>query len=266
MKTSLAPGSRVVTDYLEKAGTLDALAKLGFHVVGYGCTTCIGNSGPLPEAVAAAINAGNLVAAAVLSGNRNFEGRVNPLTRANYLASPPLVVAYAIAGTVDIDFDKDPIGHDQEGKPVFLKEIWPSHAEVTEAIESCVRPEMFEKQYGSVFTANETWNAIPITPGEIYKWNESSTYIQRPPFLEGITKEVGTIQPIKNARVLAYLGDSVTTDHISPAGSIAKDSPAVSSCSTTVWLLATITVTELDVETTESWSEAPLPTFAFAIS
>ncbi len=226
VKTSLAPGSRVVTDYLEKAGTLDALAKLGFHVVGYGCTTCIGNSGPLPEAVAAAINAGNLVAAAVLSGNRNFEGRVNPLTRANYLASPPLVVAYAIAGTVDIDFDKDPIGHDQEGKPVFLKEIWPSHAEVTEAIESCVRPEMFEKQYGSVFTANETWNAIPITPGEIYKWNESSTYIQRPPFLEGITKEVGTIQPIKNARVLAYLGDSVTTDHISPAGSIAKDSPA----------------------------------------
>ena len=224
--TSLAPGSRVVTDYLEKAGTLDALAKLGFHVVGYGCTTCIGNSGPLPEAVAAAINAGNLVAAAVLSGNRNFEGRVNPLTRANYLASPPLVVAYAIAGTVDIDFDKEPIGHDPEGKPVFLKEIWPTHAEVTAAIDSCVQPAMFEKQYGSVFTANETWNAIPITPGEIYNWNESSTYIQRPPFLEGITKDVGTIQPIKNARVLAYLGDSVTTDHISPAGSIAKDSPA----------------------------------------
>lgn len=226
VKTSLAPGSRVVTDYLERAGTLEPLAALGFYVVGYGCTTCIGNSGPLPEPVAAAITSGNLVAAAVLSGNRNFEGRVNPHTRANYLASPPLVVAYALAGTMDIDFEKDPIGIGDDGKPVYLREIWPTHDEVLKAIDGCVLPEMFEQQYSAAFTSNDAWNAIPVTPGELYKWDEKSTYIQRPPFLEGITAEVGTIQPIKGAKVLAYLGDSVTTDHISPAGSIAKDSPA----------------------------------------
>jgi aconitate hydratase len=226
VKTSLAPGSRVVTDYLDKAGLTEPLAKLGFHTVGYGCTTCIGNSGPLPEPVAAAITTGNLVAAAVLSGNRNFEGRVNPLTRANYLASPALCVAYAIAGTVDIDFEKEPIGHDEQGKPVFFKEIWPTQAEVQATVEAVVQPELFKKQYESAFTSNEAWNAIPITPGELYQWNASSTYIQRPPFLEGITPEVGSIQPIKNASVLAVLGDSVTTDHISPAGSITKDGPA----------------------------------------
>jgi aconitate hydratase len=226
VKTSLAPGSRVVTDYLKKAGLLDSLAELGFHVVGYGCTTCIGNSGPLPEAVAAAITTGNLVAAAVLSGNRNFEGRVNPLTRANYLASPALCVAYAIAGTVDIDLEKEPIGHDSQGQPVYFREIWPSQAEVQATVEAAVQPELFVAQYQGVFTANEAWNQIPITPGELYRWDPASTYIQRPPFLEGITPEVGSIQPIRGARVLAMLGDSVTTDHISPAGSITKDGPA----------------------------------------
>ena len=226
VKTSLAPGSRVVTDYLTHAGVLKALEQLGFNVVGYGCTTCIGNSGPLPEPVANAVTDGNLVAAAVLSGNRNFEGRVNPHTRANYLASPPLVVAYALAGTVDIDFDKDPLGQDSHGKPVYFHEIWPTAEEVHAAVEASVLPEMFLKQYSGVFTSNETWNAIPITPGEQYAWNSKSTYIQRPPFLEGITKDVGTIQPIVGARVLAVLGDSVTTDHISPAGSIAKSGPA----------------------------------------
>jgi len=226
VKTSLAPGSRVVTDYLSKAGVLAPLAELGFHVVGYGCTTCIGNSGPLPEAVSTAITAGNLVAAAVLSGNRNFEGRVNPYTRANYLASPALCVAYAIAGTMDIDFESEPIGMDQEGKPVFFRELWPTQEEVQATINAAVLPEMFVKQYSSAFTDNEAWNSIPITPGELYQWNDSSTYIQRPPFLEGITLEVGSIAPITGARVLAVLGDSVTTDHISPAGAITKDGPA----------------------------------------
>ncbi len=226
VKTSLAPGSRVVTDYLDKAGVLSPLQKLGFHVVGYGCTTCIGNSGPLPEPVSNAINEGNLVAAAVLSGNRNFEGRVNPHTRANYLASPALVVAYAIAGTVDIDFETEPIGHDENGKPVFFREIWPTQEEIEKTIQESVQPEMFVNLYSSAFTSNETWNAIPITPGELYKWDEKSTYIQLPPFLEGITTKEGTITPIQGASVLAVLGDSVTTDHISPAGSIAKDGPA----------------------------------------
>ena len=226
VKTSLAPGSRVVTDYLNKAGVLSPLQKLGFHVVGYGCTTCIGNSGPLPEPVSNAINEGNLVAAAVLSGNRNFEGRVNPHTRANYLASPALVVAYAIAGTVDIDFETEPIGHDENGKPVFFREIWPTQEEIEKTIQESVQPEMFVNLYSSAFTSNETWNAIPITPGELYKWDEKSTYIQLPPFLEGITTKEGTITPIRGASVLAVLGDSVTTDHISPAGSIAKDGPA----------------------------------------
>jgi aconitate hydratase len=226
VKTSLAPGSRVVTDYLTKAGVLEPLAKLGFHVVGYGCTTCIGNSGPLPEDVSSAITAGNLVAAAVLSGNRNFEGRVNPHTRANYLASPALCVAYAIAGTMDIDFDKEPIGMDPDGKPVFFNEIWPTQEEVQATINAAVLPEMFITQYKTAFTDNEAWNSIPITPGELYQWDDASTYIQRPPFLEGITLDVGSIKPITGARVLAVLGDSVTTDHISPAGAITKDGPA----------------------------------------
>jgi aconitate hydratase len=226
VKTSLAPGSRVVTDYFDRAGVSEALDTLGFQTVGYGCTTCIGNSGPLPENVGQAITSSDLVAAAVLSGNRNFEGRVNPLTRANYLASPPLVVAYALAGSVDFDFDSQPLGTDQHGQPVYLREIWPTAQEIKQAEERCVVPELFEKQYSSAFTSNEKWNAIGITEGDLYQWQEDSTYIQRPPFLEGIQPQSQPPQPITAARCLAVLGDSVTTDHISPAGSIGKSSPA----------------------------------------
>lgn len=226
VKTSLAPGSRVVTDYLTNAGLLPALKSLGFHVVGYGCTTCIGNSGPLPDNVAAAVREADLVAAAVLSGNRNFEGRVNPLVQANYLASPPLVVAYALAGTTDIDLASEPLGKDSNGQPVYLKEIWPSSQEIRAAIDSSVRPEMFASQYGQALTSNERWNRIKVTSADLYAWDPDSTYIQEPPFLTELTTEVGQIHPIEHARVLCLLGDSVTTDHISPAGSIAKDSPA----------------------------------------
>ncbi len=226
IKTSLAPGSRVVTDYFDKADLTKSLEALGFHTVGYGCTTCIGNSGPLPQEVSDAINSGDLVAAAVLSGNRNFEGRVNPHTRANYLASPPLVVAYALAGRVDIDFESEPIGTDSSGNDVFLKDIWPSSEEVASTIDACVLPEMFLHQYSSAFTSNEKWNSIEITEGDLYNWSESSTYIQRPPFLEGITSEITEPEPVRAARCLALLPDSVTTDHISPAGAITKDSPA----------------------------------------
>jgi aconitate hydratase len=226
VKTSLAPGSRVVTDYFDRANLSEPLAKLGFQTVGYGCTTCIGNSGPLPQPVANAIKSGDLVAAAVLSGNRNFEGRVNPLTRANYLASPPLVVAYALAGTMDIDLETEPLGTNQKGEPVYLRDIWPTAEEIKSTVEACVLPEMFEKQYAGAFTSNEKWNAIEITPGDRYEWRESSTYIQRPPFLEGITADVTPPTAIRSARCLAALGDSVTTDHISPAGAIAQNSPA----------------------------------------
>jgi len=226
VKTSLAPGSRVVTDYLDKAGLTAELEKLGFFTVGYGCTTCIGNSGPLPDAVADAITKGNLVASAVLSGNRNFEGRVNPQTKANYLASPPLVVAYALAGTTDIDLLNDPLGQDPAGKDVYLKDIWPSNEEIADTVAKSITPQMFEKQYGEAFTSNEKWNAIKVSGGELYAWDDASTYIQEPPFMADLTREVAPLKPIKGARCLALLGDSVTTDHISPAGSIAKDSPA----------------------------------------
>ncbi len=226
VKTSLAPGSRVVTDYLEKSGLNVPLDQLGFQTVGYGCTTCIGNSGPLPERVAAAITEGELVAAAVLSGNRNFEGRVNPLTRANYLASPPLVVAYALAGTTDIDLMTEPIGTGRDGQPVFLKDVWPTQSEIADVIRSSIDPEMYANQYGNAFESNPVWNRIAIHPGTMYQWDETSTYIHEPPFMTDITREVPAIQPIIGARCLALLGDSVTTDHISPAGSIAQDSPA----------------------------------------
>lgn len=226
VKTSLAPGSRVVTDYLDKAGLTEPLNQLGFQTVGYGCTTCIGNSGPLPDPVAAAITASDLVASSVLSGNRNFEGRVNPHVKANYLASPPLVVAYALAGTTDIDLTTEPIGTGKDGKPVFLKDIWPTHAEVAATVNACVKPEMFATRYAGAFESNEMWNAIQVTEGDLYAWNEKSTYIQEPPFLATLTKEVSPIKPIQNARCLAVLGDSVTTDHISPAGNISKSSPA----------------------------------------
>jgi aconitate hydratase len=226
VKTSLAPGSRVVSDYLDKSGLTSALDKLGFQTVGYGCTTCIGNSGPLPDPVAAAVTEGNLVASAVISGNRNFEGRVNPLVKANYLASPPLVVAYAIAGTTDIDLVNEPIGTGTGGAKVFLKDIWPTSDEVKQALQTSVLPQMFSSRYSNVFAANETWNRIKVAEGDLYQWDEASTYIQEPPFLADMTVGVGSIQPIVGARVLAVLGDSVTTDHISPAGNISKTSPA----------------------------------------
>ncbi len=226
VKTSLAPGSRVVAEYLKDAGLMDDLEKLGFNVVGFGCTTCIGNSGPLPERVAQAVTESNIVAAAVLSGNRNFEGRINPLVRANYLASPPLVVAYALAGTTDIDLVKEPIGKDENGNPVYLHEIWPSHAEIADAIARTSKPEVFQRLYSNVSSANEAWNAIPAKDSMLYDWNDKSTYIQLPPFFEDFQVTPPPMHDISRARVLALLGDSVTTDHISPAGSIAADSPA----------------------------------------
>ncbi len=226
VKTSLAPGSRVVTEYLTKAGLIEPLAELGFNVVGYGCTTCIGNSGPLPGKVVEAIQSADLIAAAVLSGNRNFEGRVSPHVQANYLASPPLVVAYALAGTVDIDLHNDPIGTDRDGNPVYLRDIWPTTAEVMEAIRQSVDADMFREQYANVFTGNEMWNTIPSPEGDLYAWDEASTYIQEPPFFLDLTLDIPDIQEIHGARVLALLGDSITTDHISPAGAIPVDSPA----------------------------------------
>ncbi|MFN8644748.1 MAG: aconitate hydratase AcnA [Candidatus Binatia bacterium] len=226
VKTSLAPGSKVVSDYLRAAGVLPALEALGFHVVGYGCTTCIGNSGPLPGPVSAAIKAHDLVAAAVLSGNRNFEGRVNPQTLANYLASPPLVVAYALAGTVDIDLTSEPIGTGADGQPVFLRDIWPSSAEVASAVRDTVTPAQFQTQYADVFQGDARWRGLPAPSGELYEWKSDSTYIKAPPFFASMTREVPALADISGARVLAVLGDSVTTDHISPAGSIPVDSPA----------------------------------------
>lgn len=226
VKTSLAPGSRVVTDYLEKSGLASDLDALGFETVGYGCTTCIGNSGPLPPPVAAAVTEGDLVAAAVLSGNRNFEGRVNPLVKANWLASPPLVVAYALAGTIDINLETDPIGTGSDGQPVYLRDIWPTPEEVRQTVAEAVVPEQFQSRYGNVWQSNERWNAVPTSEGDLYGWKDESTYIQEPPFLAELTREATPPASVTGARVLLALGDSVTTDHISPAGSIAKDSPA----------------------------------------
>ncbi|GMR22761.1 MAG: aconitate hydratase AcnA [Acidobacteriota bacterium] len=226
VKTSLAPGSKVVTEYLREAGLLSSLADLGFHLVGYGCTTCIGNSGPLPEAVGKAVADGGLVAASVISGNRNFEGRIHPLVRANYLASPPLVVAYALAGTVDLDLTTEPLGKDVEGQPVYLKDIWPSQEEVRELLDKALHPGMFHKMYGNVWDGNAEWNDIPVSGGKLYPWSEASTYIQEPPFFTDLTPELPKLDNIEGARVLALLGDSVTTDHISPAGDIPNDSPA----------------------------------------
>ncbi|PAD75533.1 aconitate hydratase AcnA [Paenibacillus campinasensis] len=226
VKSSLTPGSLVVTDYLEKAGLLQYLEALGFYVAGYGCATCIGNSGPLPDEVSEAIADNDMTVAAVLSGNRNFEGRVHAQVKANYLASPPLVVAYALAGTVNIDLQNDPIGYDPNNQPVYLKDIWPTSAEIREAIGLSVSADAFRKKYENVFTANERWNQIPVPEGELYEWDDKSTYIQNPPFFEGLGNGLSDIQDIKQARVLALLGDSVTTDHISPAGNIAVNSPA----------------------------------------
>jgi aconitate hydratase len=226
VKTSLAPGSKVAKDYFEKAGVQPALDALGFQIAGYGCTTCIGNSGPLPEAISKGIDDGKLTVAAVLSGNRNFEGRVNPQTRFNYLASPPLVVAYALAGRVDIDFESEPIGAGKDGKPVYLRDIWPSPKEVEDIVLSSVKREYFEKQYADVFGGDEQWKAIPVPTGDRYAWDDQSTYVKHPPYFEGMTMTPPGVQPIAGARVLGMFGDSITTDHISPAGSIAEKSPA----------------------------------------
>jgi aconitate hydratase len=226
VKTSLGPGSRVVTDYLVKAGLMDDLEKLGFNVVGYGCTTCIGNSGPLPEPIGEAIRENDLVACSVLSGNRNFEGRVHSDVKMNYLASPPLVVAYALAGSLEVDLARDPLGEDADGNPVYLRDIWPSSIDIQDTIASSVTSDMFRKSYSSVFQGDERWNAIDSPEGEMFEWDDDSTYIQNPPYFRGMTRDLPAIPEIRGARCLALLGDSITTDHISPAGAIKEDSPA----------------------------------------
>jgi aconitate hydratase len=226
VKTSLAPGSKAVTGYLAAAGLLEPLDRLGFSLAGYGCTTCIGNSGPLDAAVAAEIERRDLVAVAVLSGNRNFEGRIHPLTRASYLASPPLVVAFALAGRIDIDLTSEPLGRDPEGRPVFLADLWPSPGEIRDVLRSALDARLFRDTYASVFEGDERWRALPVPDGDRYAWDAASTYVARPPFFEGIRLEPEPLRDIEGARVLAWLGDSVTTDHISPAGSIAAWSPA----------------------------------------
>ena len=226
VKTSLAPGSRVVTEYLKQSGLIDPLSQLGFNVIAYGCTTCIGNSGPLPGEVAKAVTGSDLVAAAVISGNRNFEGRVHPLVKANYLASPPLVVAYALAGTVDIDLNHESLGIGSDGQPVYLKDLWPSQQEINEAIAASVKAEMFQEKYADVFSGSDMWQEIKVKEGDLFEWSEESTYIHHPPYFQTLTLDLPPIQEIKGARVLGVFGDSITTDHISPAGNIATDSPA----------------------------------------
>jgi aconitate hydratase len=226
VKTSLAPGSRVVTDYFKKAGVLGDLAAVGFDVVGYGCTTCIGNSGPLKPEISAGVKAGDITACSVLSGNRNFEGRVHPEVRMNFLASPPLVVAYALAGSLDIDLTKEPLGTGKDGKPVYLADIWPSDKEVQDILLTSINSEMFRNSYASVFTGDSNWSSIKVPAGKRYTWDEKSTYVKNPPYFEGMTMTPAPLADISGARALAVLGDSVTTDHISPAGNISKTSPA----------------------------------------
>jgi aconitate hydratase len=226
VKTSLAPGSKVVTDYLVKCGLLDDLDTLGFNVVGYGCTTCIGNSGPLPEEIAAGIGASDLIACSVLSGNRNFEGRIHPLVKMNFLASPPLVVAYALAGSLKVDLYKDSLGDDRDGNPVYLKDIWPSTREIHDLISANVNSAMFKSSYAGVFDGDANWNGLAVPNGETFTWDDASTYVKNPPYFDGMTLETSDPEDIRGARVLAKLGDMVTTDHISPAGSIAANSPA----------------------------------------
>jgi len=226
VKTSLAPGSQVVTDYLNKAGLSKYLDKLGFNLVGYGCTTCIGNSGPLSDAISAAVKAGDLIAGSVSSGNRNFEGRINPDTQANYLASPPLVVAYAIAGNLGINLTKDPIGKDKKGKPVYLKDVWPSNKEIAAVMKKCISAKLFRDRYSDVFKGDTNWRKIKPAAGQTYKWNASSTYVQNPPYFTNMKKTPGGFSDVKGARVLGIFGDSITTDHISPAGSIKLNGPA----------------------------------------
>ena len=226
VKSSLAPGSKVVTRYYEQAGLQTYLDELGFNTVGYGCTTCIGNSGPLADEISAAITEGDLVVCSVLSGNRNFEARIHPEVKANYLASPPLVVAYALAGRMDIDFETEPIGAASDGGDVYLRDIWPSAREIGETIASSVRAEQFAETYDDVFTGDDAWRALPVPEGQLFRWEPDSTYVRQPPYFEGMSREPGIVPDVVDARVLVWLGDSVTTDHISPAGSIKADSPA----------------------------------------
>ena len=226
VKTSLAPGSKVVTEYLDRAGLTEPLEALGFNLVGYGCTTCIGNSGPLPDEISAAVGEHDLAVCSVLSGNRNFEGRINPDVKMNYLASPPLVVAYAIAGTMDIDLVDDPLGVDADGNEVYLKDIWPTTKEIAQTVEEAVQSDMFRKSYGEVFDGDERWNGLEVPTGDRFAWDEDSTYVRQPPYFEGLPPEPTPVEDVEGARVLAKLGDSVTTDHISPAGSIKEDGPA----------------------------------------
>jgi aconitate hydratase len=226
VKTSLAPGSKVVMDYYDRAELIPYLEKLGFHLVGYGCTTCIGNSGPLPEPVSAAVNEADLAVVAVLSGNRNFEGRINPDVKMNYLASPPLVIAYALAGTMDLDLTTEPLGQDPEGNDVFLHDIWPTPQEIQATIEASVSAEMYTRDYADVFAGDERWKSLPTPEGDVFQWDDNSTYVRRPPYFEGMSDRPSDVRDIADARILAVLGDSVTTDHISPAGAIQSDSPA----------------------------------------
>ncbi|HEX4929184.1 MAG TPA: aconitate hydratase AcnA, partial [Gaiellaceae bacterium] len=226
VKTSLAPGSQVVTDYLAAAGLTQDLEALGFHTVGYGCTTCIGNSGPLPEAISAAVEEGDLVVCSVLSGNRNFEARIHPEVKANYLASPPLVVAYALAGRMDLDLLEEPLGEDQDGNDVYLRDLWPSAAEIQETITASVRGEMFRSTYADVFTGDEQWRDLPVPEGELFEWEPDSTYVRRPPYFDDMPHSPQPFEDVTGARCLVMLGDSVTTDHISPAGAIRPDGPA----------------------------------------
>ncbi len=226
VKSSLAPGSKVVTEYYERAGLTQYLDELGFQTVGYGCTTCIGNSGPLPEAISQAVTEGDLAVCAVLSGNRNFEARIHPEVKANYLASPPLVVAYALAGRMDLDLTTEPIGQDEEGSDVFLRDIWPSSQEIQEAIAGSVKGEMFERTYADVYTGDDSWRGLDVPEGSLYEWDPDSTYVRRPPYFDGMEREPAPVEAVRGARCLVKLGDSVTTDHISPAGAIRPDSPA----------------------------------------
>ena len=226
VKTSLAPGSKVVTNYYDKSGLTPYLEKLGYHLVGYGCTTCIGNSGPIIDEVSAAVQENDLAVVSVLSGNRNFEGRINPDVKMNYLASPPLVIAYALAGTMDFDFESDPLGQDADGDDVFLRDIWPTPAEVEQTIAGAISQDMFTDDYADVFAGDERWQSLPTPEGDTFAWDPESTYVRKPPYFDGMAKEPSPVEDISGARVLARLGDSVTTDHISPAGAIKADSPA----------------------------------------
>jgi aconitate hydratase len=226
VKTSLAPGSKVVTEYLDRAGLTEYLDELGFNLVGYGCTTCIGNSGPLPDEVSKVVNDADLAVVSVLSGNRNFEGRINPDVKMNYLASPPLCVAYALAGSMDVDLYSDPLGEDSHGRPVYLKDIWPSTAEIAAVVEEAVQSDMFRKSYDDVFDGDGRWQTLEVPTGDLFSWDERSTYVRRPPFFEELPREPEPLDDISGARVLAVLGDSVTTDHISPAGNIKSGGPA----------------------------------------